>query len=519
MGVQILIADIDAYDPALPGVVTLRFATQGYATGPADSPAHTFYDGRIVQRPSVTRSLFAGAARTFGRTQVSYGDMVLANNDGGLDALIGYGFAGRAVTLRVGEQGADGTVASWSTVFTGVMEQAVFSWTRVTLRLRDRQQDIAKPLQGNRYGGTNALPNGLDGVPDDIQGEPKPLVYGKVLNIMPPCVNTTRLIYQLHDGSALQSVDGVYDRGVPLTAGATYASQAAMETTAPAAGQYRTWNSAAGCYIRLGSQPAGTLTADASQGAAAANRTAGQLWSQVLQKAGVSGGSISAADITALDTAANYVLGVYVGPDSDTSAIEVLDMLAASVGAWYGPDVAGLWRIKRVAAPSGAGVCTLTTLEVLSIERLVSQDPGLGIPAYQVTVQYAPLWAVQVDLAAAVSADRSSFLAKEYRKTVASDAAVLTVYPTSPALTFKTLINTAANAGTERDRLLALYKVRRDMLQVSVRADAATGALLVAGAVLKLALPRYAMTAGKAFLVVSVSAEYRTGTYTLTLWG
>ena len=41
MGVQILIADVDAYDPALPGVVTLRFATQGYATGPADSPAHT----------------------------------------------------------------------------------------------------------------------------------------------------------------------------------------------------------------------------------------------------------------------------------------------------------------------------------------------------------------------------------------------------------------------------------------------------------------------------------------------
>ena len=57
MGVQILIADVDAYDPALPGVVTLRFATQGYATGPADSPAHTFYDGRIVQRPTVTRSL------------------------------------------------------------------------------------------------------------------------------------------------------------------------------------------------------------------------------------------------------------------------------------------------------------------------------------------------------------------------------------------------------------------------------------------------------------------------------
>jgi acetyltransferase-like isoleucine patch superfamily enzyme len=54
---------------------------------------------------------------------------------------------------------------------------------------------------------------------------------------------------------------------------------------------------------------------------------------------------------------------------------------------------------------------------------------------------------------------------------------------------------------------------------VRVRVDAAFGALLAAGAVVKLELPRYAMTAGKPFLIVAVQAEYRTGTYNLTLWG
>lgn len=518
MPTQIIIVDIDAYDATLPGARTLRYSTRGYATAPADSPANTYYDDRIIQPWNMVRSIFADA-RTFGRSQVGYGEIVLANSDGGLDALVDYGFSGRAITIKQGLLSDAGVVTSWTTLLTGTMEQAVFTWQRITIRVRDKMADLAQPLQKLLYGGTNALPNGIDGVADDLEGRPKPLVYGQVFNIAPPCVNTTRLIYQLHDGSALQSVDGVYDRGVPLTAGATYASQAAMEATAPTAGQYRVWNSAAGCYVRLGSTPTGLVTADATQGATAAARTVAQLWKLVLLKAGVLVGDITAADVTALDAAAAYPVGIYCSSTSNMTALQAADMLVASVGAWYGPDVLGKWRIARVVVPSGAGIGTLTSTEVLKIDRLAPSDPGAGVPAYLVKLRYKPLWAVQVDIGSAVSTDRASFLGKDWRTKQVSDSAVLTANPTSPEISFDTYLVLEADAAAEASRRLTIYKTRRDMLQVRVYADPALAAVLDIGKTVVLQLPRYGFAAGKPLLVISVRSDLRANFFDLVLWG
>ena len=197
---QIIIADVDVYDSSINGTRTLRFSTQSYATGPTDSPANTFYDGRIQQPANISRSCFRDA-KTTGRTQIGFGDMVLVNNDGALDGLLAYSFAGRAITIKLGVvlPNSSGTV-SWVTVIKGTMEQAELSWQKVTIRVRDRQQDLAKPLQQVRYTGTNSLPNGLEGVAADLKGKPKPMVFGKVFNIAPPQVNTDRRIYQVTQG-------------------------------------------------------------------------------------------------------------------------------------------------------------------------------------------------------------------------------------------------------------------------------------------------------------------------------
>ena len=53
---QIIIADVDVYDPGISGTRTLRFATQSYTTRPTDTPANTFYDGRIQQPANISRS-------------------------------------------------------------------------------------------------------------------------------------------------------------------------------------------------------------------------------------------------------------------------------------------------------------------------------------------------------------------------------------------------------------------------------------------------------------------------------
>lgn len=519
MAAQIITADVDAYDPSIPGVKTLRFSTQGYVTKPTDTPANTYYDGRIQQAANMQRSCF-DRATTFGRGQISYGDMVLLNQDGGLDGLLDYSFIGRPITIKLGvlAQNAGG-VPAWTTIIKGTMEQAQLSWQKVTIRVRDRQQDLAVALQQNRFGGTNSLPNGLDGVAGDLGGRPKPLIFGQVFNIQPPCVNTTRLIYQLHDGSALQSIDAVYDRGVALTAGAAYTNQGDMEANAPAAGQYRVWNSAAGAYIRLGSNPTGTLTVDATQGAAAANRTAGQLFNAILTKGGISSGDISASDITTLDAAAPYPLGLYLGPDSETTGLEALDKICGSVGAWFGVDALGTFRTRRIEVPTGTSVGTITTADIVRIERIASRDNGSGIPAWKVNLDYQPIGVVQTDLAAGVAADRKAYLGTKYRRTAASDATVKTANLTSPELTFPTQIVSASDAATEAARLLTIYKARRDFYDVTVRVDAALAAVLDLGVTVTLQHPRYGMSAGKKFLITSIRADLKGYLFGLVLWG
>ena len=514
----VITADITAYDPALPGSRTLRFSTNGYVSGPSESPANTYYDNRIVQAGNFQRTMFA-SGQTFGSTRLGYGELVLANVDGGLDAMAEYAYAGQSITIKLGDV-QPGVVTTWTTILSGVMEQVEFSWNNVRVRIRDRQQDIAKPLQQVRYAGNNALPAGLEGVAGDLKGRPKPLVYGQVFNCTPACVNTTRKIYQLHDGSALQSVDAVYNAGAALTAGAAYSSQADMETNAPAAGQYRVWNSAAGTFIRLADNTAGTLTFDATQGAATANRTAGQLWSQILQKAGVSVGSISSADITALDTAAPYACGVFCPTGSDVSTIQLLDELAASVGAWWGVDSAGVFRIGQVVLPTvGVSVGTITAVNILSIDRVASKDNGSGIPSWKFKLGYQKVYTVQTDLEATVTEARKAFLAEEYRRVEASDSSVLTAYPTSPEIEVNTVLVSEANANTEASRRLTLYKTKRDMYQVTVRVDSSLASVLDLGKVVTLQLNRYGMNSGKPFLITGITANMREYLFTLTLWG
>lgn len=514
----VVTAEINAYDPAIPGSVTLRYSTHGYTSGPSESPANTHWDNRIIQGGNFQRTMFE-SEQTFGRTQLGFGELVLANFDGGLDALLNYSFGGRQIIIRLADV-QPGVVPTWTTIIDGLIEQAELSWQQVRFRVRDKQLSVAKPLQQVRYAGSNALPNGLEGVEGDIKGRPKPLVYGKVFNAPAPCVNTTRKIYQLHDGSALQSVDAVYNRGAALTAGAAYSSQADMEANAPTAGQYRVWNSAAGTFVRLADNTQGSLTFDATQGAATSNRTPAQLWSQVLQKAGVSVGSISSADITALDTAAPYECGVFVTDSRDVSAIEVADILCGSVGAWWGCDAPGTFRIGQLVLPDILNsVGTLSSINIVNIERVASKDAGAGMPAWKIKLGYQRIWSVQGDLGNTVTEVRKEFVANEYRRSEASDSAVQTANPTSPEIEINTVLTSSANAATEAARRLTIYKARRDFYRVTVRLDASLASVIDLGKTVTLQLNRFGMNSGKAFVVTGIQADMRQYLFTLTLWG
>lgn len=512
MSELIYAAELTAWDVGAGTTVTHYFSSAGFVTGATDTPAHTAFNPRIRQPCLMRRSIFE-KGQTFGASEVGYGELVLINLDGALDGLIGQPMDGRRLILRVGNAGA-AYPSGWTTVLTATMDAPQVSLSEVSIRLRDRLSDLDVPIQVTRYAGNNALPAGLEGVEDDLKERVKPLVYGQVFNAAPPCVNTSRLIYQVNDGG-VASISAVYDRGVALTAGAAYSSQADMEANAPAAGAFRAW--LAGGYFRLGSSPVGQVTADLTQGATAADRTAGQIMKHLALRAGISSGDILAADVTALDAANSAVCGLWL-PD-ETTALAALDAIANSVGAWYGFDALGRLRMAQLTLPSGTPALELDAVSILSLELQATATGEDNIPPAALELHYANNETVQDnDLAGSVTDARRAWLKESYRRVTAAGAS-LTDHPLAQPLIMDTRLVSAANAQSEANRRATLFGARRDRLAVRVQARPARLAALELGAVVRVTYPRLGYAAGKLFRVIGLETDLRRGVAELTLWG
>jgi hypothetical protein len=514
------LAEITAYEKATASVRVLRFSTGlGFTSGAGDSPAHTTYDPRLEQAVEVTRTIFAPGT-TQGQSKTGFGNLVILNPDGALDGLLNYAFDGRDIIVKRGPTNA-ASLDDFVTVFVGTMEQADFSTDRITLKLRDRQAPLHLPVQTAKYAGTNVLPAGLEGVAGDLAGKPKPLCYGVVFNVEPPCVNTARLIYQVNDG-AVQSVDSVYDRGVTLTNGGTYASQADLlnDTLQPAAGAYKAW--LAGGMFRLGSSPAGTVTADVTQGATAAERTAAMLYRAILLRMGVTLGDILASDLTTLDAQNAAQLGLYIG--EETKGSDVLDMIANTVGAWWGVNIAGQYRIALLEKPFATPLYTFTANDMIGpLVRLPTADVERGMPAYRVTIRYARNYTIQTDLAGGVADARRAVVAQEWREATRVESSVQTVHLLAVALEYNSLFAYEADAILEANRRLALRSVQRHRFEVTTQYTADTSALDL-GDVVGMLHPRYGLdlvgdTAGQTFVLIGVEPDAQGGRLRLTLWG
>ncbi|MFZ4857903.1 MAG: WD40/YVTN/BNR-like repeat-containing protein [Desulfuromonadaceae bacterium] len=352
---------------------TLYFSTHGSVVGT------TYYEPRILH-PGILKMMLFSDGTTMGKSTVGYGELRLINTDGALDYLLDAGFAGRTVLIKILIAGVATLLMSCS------MEQPTYDATTLNVRIKDPQQALTVPVQPNKYGGTNVLPDGNDGVAD-IKGKPKPLLHGQVSNVTPVCVNTSRLIYQLRDG-ALQSITNVRDKGVALVAGVDRATNELLHANPPAAGTYDTC--LAEGLFRLGSSPFGTVTADALQGATAADRTVAKIAAELFS---VLNTGYHGPDFTTLDTINSSVIGIYISEEMPLST--ALDEVFNSIGAWYGFDTSGVLRTSRLGYSSGTADVELTKTEIASLDRLVTQDEGRGVPAWKVNVNYDKNYTVQ----------------------------------------------------------------------------------------------------------------------------
>lgn len=444
------------------GEAVFRFSDLGYITLPADSPANANYDASVQSGLKLTRSLPA-TPEADRRVTLELGSFDLANVDGALDSVVaGYSVDGRRVRVLLGLTSY--RYGDFVPIFTGRMLQWSNSGTDVTVTVRDEGYRLDKPMQTDIYGGTGGYDGGAD-----VAGKPRPLTFGKVLNITPVPIEASTLTYQFHSRTA-QAVDAVYDRGAALTADANYASYALLAAATIASGHYATC--LANGLIRLGATPSGLITADV-RGDAQATYTdvTATIAKRIIEDFG---GLIDAdLDLASWDNLATAQPGT-IGWFQDTTAINVSDAVSAILGAcaaWWGPTAAGLLQCGQIATPSSASaLIAVAEAEMIDFQIL---DPlnGTFPPRFRQRVGYQRLWTTQqdTDLAGSVTAARRSFLAQDMRVASSTDSAVQTFFllavDPEPLVS---LFNSQADAANLAAALLTLYKSFRQTARITM---------------------------------------------------
>jgi hypothetical protein len=487
---------LEPYDPGAGAVVTRYYSDHGFVTEPGDSPANQFFEPRVVSALNFERNLFQRGL-IGGRSIPNFGEIVLANADGGLDGFLAYGWDDRRVRVFLG--GDDFDYGDFGLVFDGTAEQIEVTDEVVTVRLRDWQHKLDKPVQGTLYAGTGGDEGG-----SDLTGVRKPLAFGRVLNVRPVMVDPGAGRYQVHDG-AIEDVDALYVGGITYT----------KIVGTPAANQYAA-DTATG-FVAVGGAPlTEQVTCDvkgAKPGGTYLTSVADIVEEIVISQGGLSGGDLDTASFTALNTANNAAVGIYVDGASSRNVLEVLDELLASIGGYYGFDRSGQFEVGRLEAPVGTPAATFTNVEILDIDRQAT-----ALPVHRVRLGYQPNWTVQVEfqLQGAATAGRRAFTARDFRHVTALDGTVLTKHPLAGDLEIKTLLDGIAAAGTEASRLLDLYKADRDLFRVRVKTQ--PFALEMANTV-RLIYPRFGLEAGKDYRVIGLVEDAAINEIELTLWG
>lgn len=482
-----------------------------FVTKATDTPAHQDFDTSIIDPGSLGISAFSDG-RTGGSTKLESGELILANIDGQYDSWVNYSFDGRPITIYSGPDDA-AYPSGFAKVFTGTMESIDALWDKIIIRMRDKQYLFSLPLLTTKYLGNNVAPNGVEGATNDIKDTVKPRVYGKVFNV--PCtpVNTSKLIYQVSDG-LVNSINAVYDRGGALTPGTDYATNALLQSATPAASSFDTCK-AEGLF-RLGSTPAGTITADVTQGATAANRTVAQIVKAMALAAGVSGSDISAADVASLDTLNSSEAGIHI--NDDTTFQSCIDQLLSSIGGYCSFDSLGVLRMGRLSIPSGTPVVDIQEYDILEgVERSSPRD--INVPVFRVNVNHNKNYTTQTtDVAGSVTAERRAYLEKEWRTAKAEDISVKTQWLLADEYTIESLIVSSASAATEAARQLAIYKTPKSIYELSVSLDLFAQSGMKIMDVVSLNVPRFNLV-GKPLRLLGYRLEIATSKVIIQCWG
>ena len=505
------------------GVVTLRYASRGYVTKPGDTPANTHYEARLLNGGigRIEQHMF-GRGRTMGQAVMSLGDIRLANADDGLNALRSYIFDGQtARLLRL--DSISSAYADAEIIYVAVIEELDWSDSDTpVLKFYDLRRLLDVPLLTERYAGTTTGggQNTADGSPD-IEGQIKPHVWGKVLNVEVTFANPYDVVLQVSDG-AVNSIT-LYDGGVAITGDGDDGSISALIAASQNPGHYRT-------ALTLGllkpggsvsGRPAFVWTTDVTEGATSALNRAGAVVTRILNHVGYSGATwLDEASFTTLDASATAEVGVFV--NSEDSAISVIRKILGSVGAYLTVTAGGKFSVGQfVGVEASLGVLIASDNDIIGPFGAASNpDTEAGLPAARLRLRYGKYWRQHgsSDVGGCVATsdpERADALGREWREVSVENASIISDHPLAQDLEFETYIVSKADAEAERTRLNALYGVAREVVTVTVTREKAASATL--GTSWTISPDRLSFS--KDMVVIGRETDPNAETVTLVMWG
>ena len=390
-----------------------------------------YYEPRLknpaLLRTSLMDGFYAGSSTS------DYGDVVLTNTDGSLYSLKNEMLEGKRIEIY-----QDGSLMVDSIIL-GVSYQQ----STMNLTIKDPSAILGEKLNGDVYLGNNVLPDGIEGG-TNIKGNQKLKMLGKVSNIAAILVNSSKLIY--HCGG-LPTI--VRDKGVELTFEAITGD---LENYEPSAGSW----ASSGEYIRLGSSPVGTVTADIHNSIS----NCGDVLKTVANHFGF---SLSEEDRFALN-----IVGE-IGIDATSlSGLEIIDMICkSSFNNWY--IIGRELKISSMESFFSQGyMAAISDDEIINFSITKGSLGTGGLPSWKVTVSYDNLQSTQTDFLGIVGDnDRQRFSTKN-RSVIVKDDSLKSSCQVSTEIVYNSCLTTEAQASSLAGKILQLGSKKLSTYSITV---------------------------------------------------
>lgn len=497
--------------------------TLNYSSGKTVTVSGTVYTAKISQPAFLGQSISIDSS-IGGAISSSIGELILTNSKRDLDYLKTYIFEGKALIIYSYD-----TVSLVKTkILTQVIEQATFEWTQISIRIENKSASLDVPLQTKKYLGNNVLPNGVEGV-IDLKDKLKPLVFGRVNNMTPILVNTSKLIYQI-SSEPVEQVVSVMTRGAYVSlADAVITSFADFinETNSalyPPAGYYTFYSGAEGSFFRLG-MASEVVTCTVWEKISALNNSPAQIIKRVLNYVGIT--SYVSSDISYIDSKVADNIGLFL--DGSETVSSVLTDICSSIGAWWGFDQSNNFRLYYFGDVTASNLATIHVKTdpdkygITSFEMANATINGKTDPVKEVTLDYAKNYTVEdkgsiAGIITTTDIERATWLSEEFRKAKAIKD-ITSLYSKSQILTYPTLFNSEYSAIAEAERVLALTSVKRNIITITARMPLSELIALYPCGIVNIVLPRYGFDNGKKCIIIGMEIDFLNYTANLVLWG